>query len=119
MTARSSQTNDDRRSAGHKSTGPNKTRSQTAAAATDSSSNNATGTAAPNTAGVASSTSGKSAATGPKATGPGTVGATIGRVVAAVQPENLPIRDGEDPWTSDELATVQAQLEAEMARLAE
>jgi DnaK suppressor protein len=49
----------------------------------------------------------------------GTVGAAIGRAAGAVQPENLPVRDGEDPWTADELAEVLAELESELGRLAD
>jgi DnaK suppressor protein len=34
-------------------------------------------------------------------------------------PGDLPIRPGEDPWTPEEVAEVQAELEAEIVRLAE
>lgn len=48
-----------------------------------------------------------------------TVGDAIGQAVAAVRPEDLPVRDGEDPWTADELAEVQTELQSELGRLAE
>lgn len=50
---------------------------------------------------------------------PATIGATIGQVVAAARPEEFPVRAGEDPWTGEELAGVQGELEAEIGRLAE
>lgn len=49
----------------------------------------------------------------------GRAAATSDRVVASVQPENLSVRDGENPWTVTEVAEIQSELESGLARLAE
>jgi DnaK suppressor protein len=114
---------------GSKPAGPatgGSSKNQTGRAASTNQPAKATGSAKKKTAvkETMSASKPKPAAGEPTADGSGpsepvTVGATIGRVVAAVQPENLPVRDGEDPWTADELAEVQSELESELGRLAE
>ncbi|GAB3912091.1 hypothetical protein GCM10011575_37940 [Microlunatus endophyticus] len=63
-----------------------------------------------------------SATSGPVASEPGdSIGATFDRAVAAgraIRPGDLPVRDGEDPWTEDEVAEIRTELESELVRLA-
>ncbi|MFV0130346.1 TraR/DksA family transcriptional regulator [Streptomyces sp. HMX112] len=42
---------------------------------------------------------------------------TPSRGIAEVAPEELAVRPGEDPWTSEEVAEARAELESEVARL--
>ncbi|MFJ1650892.1 TraR/DksA family transcriptional regulator, partial [Streptomyces sp. NPDC088337] len=39
------------------------------------------------------------------------------RIAAAVDPADLPVRPGEDPWTLEEVSEARAELESEMERL--
>ncbi|MFF4757500.1 TraR/DksA family transcriptional regulator [Streptomyces sp. NPDC001292] len=39
------------------------------------------------------------------------------RIAAAVDPGDLPVRTGEDPWTLEEVSAARAELESEMERL--
>ncbi|MFB7789019.1 TraR/DksA family transcriptional regulator [Streptomyces sp. NPDC056086] len=39
------------------------------------------------------------------------------RIAAAVEPGDLPVRPGEDPWTPEEVSEARAELESEMERL--
>ncbi len=137
MNARPSQTNDSPRAAGSNSAGSKTTGSakkpaakqagQKSASATKSASGqtrttkskSSSKTQPKKTAANGASQPSAGPTTGSDAAEPVTVGATIGRVVAGVQPENLPVRDGEEPWTTDELAEVQAELESELGRLGE
>jgi DnaK suppressor protein len=64
-----------------------------------------------------------SATSGPAAHDPAgdSIGATFDRAVAAgrsIRPGDLPIRDGEEPWTKEEVAEVREELESELVRLA-
>lgn len=63
-----------------------------------------------------------SAASGPVAPEPGdSIGATFDRAVAAgrsIRPGDLPVREGEEPWTAEEVAEIRSELEAELVRLA-
>lgn len=44
---------------------------------------------------------------------------TNGHAIASVDPATLPVRDGEDPWTAEELGEVKAALDEDVVRFSE